>query len=387
MSISSLRRLTIDLAKSRGVYLADNLGEMYLDLNNNIASLPLGYNHKNLVELSKCPKFNLNSIHRQSLNLFPTDAHFSLLKDIKKKISPIDNANMILTSSGSEAVENSIKMCYMLNNGFGKILCFKDGFHGRTLGSLSLTNTNPEHKLFFPCLGTVLCAFPNTYNKFRIDEYLNKISNKINVNDVAGIIIEPILSEGGDLFTSEYFFRELRKLASENNIPFVIDEIQTGMGTGKIWAHEHWNLDKPPDIVCFSKKFQMSGLLYNNEYQLYSPYAFNSTWAGDICREMMLKVILDTIESDNLLEKSFLNGNYFFDRLREIPSITNVRNKGSFGSFDVKYRDSFINELLLNQIIVTGCGENSVRIRPSLIFENKDFEVALDIIERISKRY
>ena len=387
MSIKSLKKLTIDLAKSRGVYCVNNLGKMYLDLNNNIASLAIGYNHKNLVELSKSSKFNLNSIHRQSLNLFPTDDHFSLLKEIKNKISPIDNANMILTSSGSEAVENAIKLCYMLNNSIGNIMCFKGGFHGRTLGALSLTNTNPEHKLFFPCLQTVLCDFPNTYNKFKIDEYLNSISNKINSNDIAGIIIEPVLSEGGDLFTSEYFFRELRNLASENKIPFVVDEIQTGLGTGKIWAHEHWNLDKPPDIVCFSKKFQMSGLFYNNEYQLYSPYAFNSTWAGDICREMMLKVILDTIESDNLLEKSFLNGNYFFDRLREIPSITNVRNKGSFGSFDVKYRDSFINELLLNQIIVTGCGENSVRIRPSLIFENKDFDVAFDIIERISKRY
>ena len=114
---------------------------------------------------------------------------------------------------------------------------------------------------------TVLCDFPNTYNKFKIDEYLNSISNKINLKDIAGIIIEPVLSEGGDLHASNKFFRELRNICAKFNTTFIVDEVQTGMGaTGKLWSHEHWELDTPPDIVTFAKKAQISGFFANEKY-------------------------------------------------------------------------------------------------------------------------
>jgi 4-aminobutyrate aminotransferase/(S)-3-amino-2-methylpropionate transaminase len=146
------------------------------------------------------------------------------------------------------------------------ILCFQGGFHGRLFGSLSTTRSKPMHKVDIPQFDWPVVPFPRL--KYPIEKYvkenrededrcIQELKNLIKTykKPIAGMIVEPIQSEGGDNHASPYYFQSIRKLAKDNGIVFIVDEVQTGLGaTGKIWAHEHWGLSDPPDIVTFAKK-------------------------------------------------------------------------------------------------------------------------------------
>lgn len=158
------------------------------------------------------------------------------------------------------------------------IMSFKGAFHGRTLGALSATHSKPIHKLDVPAFDWPIAPFPEY--KYPLEEHVKENQKeddrclaivedliheyKKKGKDVAGIIIEPIQSEGGDNEASPEFFQKLQKLARKNGAALLIDEVQTGGGpTGKIWCHEHFNLDGPPDIVTFSKKMQLGGYFHS----------------------------------------------------------------------------------------------------------------------------
>lgn len=98
---------------------------------------------------------------------------------------------------------------------------------------------------------------------------------------VAAVIIEPVLSEGGDKHASPAYFRSLRRIAKKHGAYFIVDEVQTGVGaTGKFWAHEHWGLEagEEPDFVTFSKKMQASGVYHKKETRPASAYRIYGTW-------------------------------------------------------------------------------------------------------------
>lgn len=158
------------------------------------------------------------------------------------------------------------------------IMSFHGAFHGRTLGALSATHSKPIHKLDVPAFDWPIAPFPEykyplneniKENKKEDERCLAVVEDLISQfkkkgNDVAGIIIEPIQSEGGDNEASPEFFQHLQRIARKNGVALLIDEVQTGGGpTGKIWCHEHFNLEGPPDIVTFSKKMQLGGYFHS----------------------------------------------------------------------------------------------------------------------------
>ena len=128
---------------------------------------------------------------------------------------------------------------------------------------------------------------------------------------VAGIIVEPIQSEGGDRAASFGFYEHLRNLALEENVFYIVDEVQTGGGiSGKWWAHEHWNLSTPPDVVTFAKKMSAAGFYYgDNLANNWGPVVFN-TWVGDPARLIILDSILKTVEDENLCENAKTVGDF-----------------------------------------------------------------------------
>lgn len=102
-----------------------------------------------------------------------------------------------------------------------------------------------------------------------------------STSPVAAVIIEPILSEGGDKHASPAYFRQLRALAKKHGAYFIVDEVQTGVGaTGKFWAHEHWGLEQgeEPDMVTFSKKMQASGIYHKTSMRPGESYRIYGTW-------------------------------------------------------------------------------------------------------------
>jgi len=172
----------------------------------------------------------------------------------------------------------------MLNVGPGApklaILSFHGGFHGRTLGSLTCTHSKPIHKIDVPAFPWPVAHFPKYKYPLEDNVKENAAEDKkslANVEElidewqkkgtpVAGIIIEPIQAEGGDNHASPEFFQRLQALGKKKGVALLMDEVQTGGGpTGKIWAHENFNLPSPPDIVTFSKKMQTGGFYHTSE--------------------------------------------------------------------------------------------------------------------------
>jgi 4-aminobutyrate aminotransferase / (S)-3-amino-2-methylpropionate transaminase len=235
---------------------------------------------------------------------------------------------------GAEFTEAEMKSS-MLNESPGSpqmsIMSFKKAFHGRLFGSLSTTRSKPIHKLDIPAFDWPHASFPNlkyplaeheAENRAEEDRCLQETEHLIKTfhNPVAAVVVEPIQSEGGDNHATPYFFQGLRDITARNNVLLIVDEVQTGVGaTGKFWAHEHWNLASPPDMVTFSKKAQTAGYYYTNPLlRPNKPYRQFNTWMGDPSRTLLFKGIIEEIKAKNLVENTRQTGDYLFNGLREL---------------------------------------------------------------------
>jgi len=185
-------------------------------------------------------------------------------------------------------------------------------------------------------------------------------------------------------------FKNFKKLAKQNNMIFIIDEVQTGGGaTGKWWAYEHFNLPESPDIVCFSKKLQSAGFYFKKELFPSHPYRIFNTWMGSVPTTLQTKKIIEVVKRDNLLESVQETGEKLLKGLLKLSKvdqrISNIRGLGTFSAFDCvdpQFRESLIKKLRNNGISIGPCGFNSVRIRPTLTFSSKHAEVFLGILEK-----
>jgi 4-aminobutyrate aminotransferase/(S)-3-amino-2-methylpropionate transaminase len=281
------------------------------------------------------------------------------------------------------------------------ILSFKGGFHGRTLGALSTTRSKDIHKIDIPAFNWPAASFPKF--KYPLDAHAkeNAAEEKKSLEEVehliktwpvkvAGLIVEPIQSEGGDNHASPAFFRALRQLTKKHGVAFIVDEVQTGGGpTGAFWAHSAWNLESPPEIVTFSKKLQAAGFYHNMDFRPNAGYRNFNTWLGDPLRALQLKTIVQQISEQQLLKNVTVTGQFMLDGLSKIaakyPVVQNVRGIGTFAAFDLpspKARDDFVTLLRNNGLQCSGCGVQSVRIRPMLIFAPRHAAQFLDIVEK-----
>lgn len=269
------------------------------------------------------------------------------------------------------------------------ILSFKSAFHGRLFGSLSTTRSKPIHKLDIPAFDWPQAPFPAS--KYPLDEYAeeNAAEEKRCLEEVerllvtyhnkpAAVIVEPIQSEGGDNHATPNFFRGLRELTKKHNVLLIVDEVQTGLGaTGKFWAHEHWNLDTPPDMVTFSKKAQAAGYYFANpDLRPNKPYRQFNTWMGDPTRAILFRSIYEEIQRLNLVENTAKVGDYLYGKLaalqKQYPEeMKNLRGKGqgTFIAWDSPRRDEVLKKAKTVGLNVGGSGANAVRLRPMLIFQ------------------
>nr|MBE5725130.1 putative4-aminobutyrate aminotransferase, mitochondrial-like [Cucujiformia] len=160
------------------------------------------------------------------------------------------------------------------------LMSFHGAFHGRTFGALTTTHSKAIHKLDIPAFEWPIAHFPKykypleenaRENKAEDEKCLTEVEElfeqyKKKGIPVAGIVVEPIQSEGGDNEASSEFFQGLQNIAKKNGAGLLLDEVQTGCGaTGKMWCHEHFNLSSPPDIMTFSKKMQIGGYFHTAE--------------------------------------------------------------------------------------------------------------------------
>jgi L-lysine 6-transaminase len=408
--------LVWDPIKSHGSFLYDaKHGREFLDFFTFVVSLPLGYNH---------PKMQDKTFQKKLLKA-------ALVKPTNPEIYTVEYAEFVHTfqkiagqglfqhyffiSGGTLAVENALKAAFdwkvrkNLKAGRGEkgfqIIHFQQAFHGRSGYCLSLTNTfDPRKTMYFPTFKwpriiNPKCFFPlegDNLRRVRETEEvaLAQIEEAIrnNPDDIAAIIIEPIQGEGGDNHFRAEFMQELRRIADQHELLLIFDEIQTGVGiTGKMWAFQHFNVQ--PDIIAFGKKTQVSGIAstgrideVDNVFKI--PSRISSTFGGNLVDMVRVTRYLEIIEEDKLLENATELGNYLLHGLQELTSqysnvVSNIRGKGLFIAFDLpssQERDRLKNILYDLGILLFGCGEKGIRLRPPLTLTRAEADQALDLI-------
>lgn len=420
-----------DYEKSVGNYIVDVDGNVLLDAYAQIASIPLGYNNPKLIEVAKSDKMTRAIVNRPALGNFPGADFEQMQRDLLKH-APKGQTHVWNGLSGADANELAFKAVFFnyqsKKRGFDKpftkeeevscmenmapgnpeiaILSFKKAFHGRLFASGSVTRSKPVHKMDMPSFAWPTAEFPAYKYPLEENEEANMAEDArclAIVEDrlqnwkcpIAGVIVEPVQSEGGDNHASAAFFQGLRDLTLKYGAKLIIDEVQAGCGaTGIMWDHERYNITPPPDLVTFSKKMQSAGYWFHDpELIPNQPYRQFNTWCGDPKGVILAAAICDEVVDNNLLEPLRETGDYFYSKLESIQKqypklISNLRGKGKacFLAFDMpsgSLRADFLGKMKLAGVNVGGCADVGVRLRPGLTFEKKHVDIFIAAMEKV----
>lgn len=406
--------IEIDLERSTGNLIWDTKREKFiLDCFSYIASNPIGHNHLAMSEVAFEQKLLKAAKNNPSNSDVLTKEYVDFVKDFTTLAMPKEFKKVFFVAGGTLAVENALKTAFdwklrklHSRDVLGivaedlEIVHFTRAFHGRSGYSLSLTNTDPSKFKYFPKFNWA--RFEPELETDSIDVRDQKFLDlecyiKSHRNRIAAIIIEPIQGEGGDRHFPKDFHQGLRRLADENECLLIYDEVQTGMGlTGKLWAYQNYEI--VPDVISFGKKCQVCGIMVGDRVLSVPGNVFeeksriNSTWGGNLVDMVRFQKYLEVIYRDNLVENAKTVGAYLLKSLKALEGrkfnkkVTNARGKGLMCSFDLPttaLRNQFVSRMLENGVLLLGCGERSIRFRPSLTFTKEEVDGLIKTIRKV----
>jgi 4-aminobutyrate aminotransferase len=412
------RYTDIAFARGEGSFLFDFEGNRYYDFVAGIATMSVGHNHPRVVA----------AITEQAGQLIHGAAHVGYMRpyvEILEKLiglapAPLNRGKGLLLNSGSEAVETAVKLARAVS-GRSMVLAFMESFHGRPMGALALTASSSGYRRHLESLlvGVEHVPYPycfrcpfghkdhsredccGTWRGF-IQATLDKL---VHPDDLAAVIVEPIIGEGGYIVPPDDFLAALRELCDRTGALLIADEVQTGMGrTGKWYGVEHWNVS--PDIVALGKAIggglPLGAAIARAELMdAWWPAAHGSTFGGNplACRAGLESIAI--IEEENLLENAALVGDYIQARFKvaqeNLPLIGDVRGKGLMVGVELVHVDGqalstpqvkqIIKKLGAAGVVMTKCGQSALRIAPALSISQQHAGEAVDIILAVLEEY
>ncbi len=393
---------------AHGPFVTDVDGNVLLDFTCHIGAAPLGYNNEKLLE--KLEAFDLV----EPMKIAGQDVYFGagptpeestvpgsshLMEKLIEVSSQYGMDTVFLSNSGAEAMENAMKITNDHRAPAKYGVAFAGSFHGRTLGTLSITKSSSVYTRNYPQIDGVetvpFCAdrgcdadgcdcgfFADGGSQLR--GMLAPEGGHVDPDEIAFLALEPIQGVGGYRFPSTAFVQEVADVTDEYEIPLVVDEIQAGIGrTGEIWASDHYPIE--PDVIASAKALRVGATISRSEIFPDEKNRLGSTFGGgDLLGSMMGAFTLEAIEEYDLLENATRRGEQAKELLcDDAPGhVEDVRGKGLMLAveFDTAERRTAVVQAALERGLLTlGCGEKTIRLLPPLDSTEREIELGMGI--------
>lgn len=373
--------LPIVLARAEGVWMEDTEGNKYMDMLSAYSALNQGHRHPRVIQALKdqADQITLTSraFHNDKLGLF------------YESLAKLTGKDMILPmNSGAEAVETAIKAVRRwaydvkgVADNQAEIIVCSGNFHGRTTTIISFSSDEEYKRGFGPLT-------PG----FKIIPYgdAKALESAITPN-TAAFLVEPIQGEAGIIIPPEGFLKEAYDICKRNNVLFVADEIQTGLGrTGKLFACDWENI--VPDVYVIGKAlgagvFPISAVAANHEVLgVFDPGSHGSTFGGNPLGCAVAIAAMDVIVEEKLPARSQELGEYFLDKLRTLknPVIREVRGRGLFIGVELTTKARpYCEKLKELRLLCKETHENIIRFAPPLVISKDELDWAFERIEQV----
>jgi 4-aminobutyrate aminotransferase len=399
------------IEKGEGCYVEDVNGVKYLDFVQGIAVNAFGHCHPKIV---KAIKDQTEKLITASFNLvnYPTTLKYA---ERLAKYTPGDLNVFFFSNGGAEAVDGALKLARNYTGRPG-IIAMRGSFHGRSLGAASVTGSNSKYrKNIEPLIPSIYFApYPNCFRcpyNTKCEECSLECLRElqwifdylIHPSNVAAVIMEPVMGEGGYVVPPKKYVEALSKLLKEHGILLIFDEIQSGFGrTGKMFASEHFGI--VPDIMTMGKAIAgglpMSAIASRKEIMdKWQPGMHGTTFGGHpICTAAALAV-LELFEEERILENVNKQGTYLKERLMEIkakyPIIGDVRGLGLMvaaefvnpedNSPSADYLNAVKDYCLKHNMLTLSCGVYGNGFATPLNITRDDLDKGLAIFEEAVK--
>jgi 4-aminobutyrate aminotransferase len=401
------RYTEIEVERGKGTYLYTTDGKRFLDFTTGIGVTNTGHCHPKVVEAAQAQVAKL--IHGQA-NIVYHKPVLELVQELRG-IMPAHLDTFFFANSGAEAIEAAMKLARHAT-GRTNMIVFQGGFHGRTIGSVSLTTSNPiYHFKYQPLMpGVYVAPFPYSYfygwseeetEVFCLKMLRHLLATQTAPAETAAMLVEPVLGEGGYVVPTPGFLGRVQEICHEHDILLIVDEVQSGFGrTGKWFAFEHFGVE--PDIVVMAKGlasgFPLSGIAARAELMEHSPAGTQGgTYGGNAVSCAAAVATLRAMREEGLIENSARIGARLLARLQALqatfPVIGQVRGLGLMagveftaagGSPDTTTAKAVMKRCLEERLILLTCGSygNVIRWIPPLIIDDSHLDEALDIFAR-----
>lgn len=375
--------LPIVISEAEGIWVKDPEGNRYLDMLSAYSAVNQGHRHPKIIQALKD--------QADRVTLTSRAFHSDQLGPWYEKICELAGKEMVLPmNTGAEAVETAIKAARRwaydvkgVEDNKAEIIAMNGNFHGRTMAAVSLSSEKEYQRGYGPLLGG-----------FKLVDFgdIEQIKSAITPN-TAAILVEPIQGEAGINVPEDGYLKQIREVCDENNVLFIADEIQAGLGrTGKLFATD-WDNVKP-NVYILGKAlgggvFPISCILGDKEVlEVFNPGSHGSTFGGNPLACAVSNAALDVIVDENLSERSLELGNYFKSELESInhPAIKEVRGKGLFIGIELtEDARPYCEKLKDLGILCKETHDTVIRFAPPLIIDKEDLDWAIDQVKSVFK--